>query len=231
MSISHVSNVSIYNNLRTTVQRVRTEIVQREQEAVTGRHANVNLALGHKAGVPVALRVELDRLQSIVSENALVTQKLDMTQGALGNLVSANQLVIDGLVTAIGSQDSVAVAIEQARTTMAQFTATMNTSDGGQYLFAGINTDVRPLDDFLAQPAGAARTAFEAAFNGEFGFAPGDPAAATIDPASMEAFLDGAFEQLFEDPQWQANWSAASDRNIRNRISPQMVVETRGEFQ
>ena len=226
MSISHVSNISIYNNMRTTVQRARSELVQREQEAVTGRHSDVNLALGHKAGVPAALRVEVDRLQSIVSENALVTKKLDVTQDALGNLASANQLVVDALVAAIGSQGSVAVAIELTRTVLAQFTATMNTSDGGQYLFAGINTDAYPFDDFLAEPAGSSKTAFETAFTVTFGFAPGDPAAASIDPASMGAFLDGVFEQLFEDPQWQANWSAASDRNIRSRIAPQMVVET-----
>ncbi len=42
----------------------------------------------------------------------------------------------------------------------------------------------------------------------------------------MQAFLDGPFSDLFEDPAWATDWSSASDQNVKSRISPSELIET-----
>jgi flagellar hook-associated protein 3 FlgL len=48
----------------------------------------------------------------------------------------------------------------------------------------------------------------------------------TISAANMENFLDGAFAGLFAGTAWTSNWSAASDQDIRSRISTSELIET-----
>jgi flagellar hook-associated protein 3 FlgL len=42
----------------------------------------------------------------------------------------------------------------------------------------------------------------------------------------MQNFLDTTFNDLFEDPAWSTNWSAASDQNVTSRISTTQTIET-----
>jgi flagellar hook-associated protein 3 FlgL len=227
MNVSRVSTLAMFQTLRSTQARSEVQLARLQTEVTTGRHADVNLALGREAGAPVALRVEQDRLSGIISSNVLVTQRLDLTQQTLEQVTGGAQRASAALTTALASSASAGVAIDNVQSVFGEFTSLMNQSGGGQYLFAGINTDVRPFDDFSAVPPGTSATAIATAFSTEFGFGPDDPAVASITPAAMEAFLDGAFAQIFEDDtQWQASWSSASDRNIRSRISPQVNAET-----
>lgn len=227
MNVSRVSTLAMFQTLRTTQARGQAELSRLQTEVTTGRHADVNLALGGQAGAPVALRVEQDRLSGIISSNALVTKRLDMTQQTLEQVTSGAQRASASLTTALASGGTAGVAIANVQGVFEEFTSLMNQSSSGQYLFAGINTDVQPFDDFFASPSSTSASAVTAAFTSAFGFAPDDPAVSTITPAAMEAFLDGAFAQIFEDDaQWQASWSSASDRNIRSRISPHVNAET-----
>jgi flagellar hook-associated protein 3 FlgL len=227
MNVSHVSTLAMFQTLRTTQARGEAQLARLQTELTTGRHADVNLALGRNAGVPVALRVEQDRLSGILSSNVLVAQRLDLTQQTLEQITSGAQRASASLTTALGSGGAAGVAIANVQSVFQEFTGLMNQSFGGQYLFAGINTDVRPFDDFSAGASSASGSAVSTAFNSEFGFGSDDPAVSNITPAAMEAFLDGYFAQIFDDnSQWQASWSSASDRNIRSRISPQVNAET-----
>jgi flagellar hook-associated protein 3 FlgL len=42
----------------------------------------------------------------------------------------------------------------------------------------------------------------------------------------MQTFLDTTFAGLFDPAAWTANWSAASDQNVRSRISTYDLIET-----
>jgi flagellar hook-associated protein 3 FlgL len=42
----------------------------------------------------------------------------------------------------------------------------------------------------------------------------------------MQAFLDGPFRLLFEEPEWTLNWSSAASQNLTSRISVGEVIET-----
>jgi flagellar hook-associated protein 3 FlgL len=94
------------------------------------------------------------------------------------------------------------------------------------YLFAGVNADVQPIQPYSGTPTPANRQAVADAFQARFGFSQSDPAVAGISPTDMSDFIDTTFSALFEEPAWSANWSEASDENIRSRISVFEVIDT-----
>ncbi len=97
-------------------------------------------------------------------------------------------------------------------------TGLLNTSLNGEYLFAGINTDVKPINSFAA--GSPAQTAFDSAFSSLFRLqCETDPAAANITADQMNDFLDNVVEPQFLGSGWAANWSNASDEPITSRIS------------
>ena len=64
------------------------------------------------------------------------------------------------------------------------------------------------------------------AFTTAFGISQSNAAVASITPAAMQTFLDGAFADLFDPTAWSSTWSAAADQNIKSRISTSELVET-----
>ena len=128
---------------------------------------------------------------------------------------------MQGLIAAQNSSSDGTIA-QTARSALASFTQAVNTSDGRNYLFGGINSSAAPLADYDNGP-GAAVTA---AFTAKFGFPPDDPAAANITGSEMNDFLNNEFDSLFADPAWGATWSSASDKTISTRIDTATTVST-----
>jgi flagellar hook-associated protein 3 FlgL len=113
----------------------------------------------------------------------------------------------------------------QAAAALNSFTNLVNVAVDGAYLFAGINADVKPLNEYL-DPASLNRQAVANAFLASFGTTQDDAANDAITAADMQTFIDGAFSDLFEDPAWGTDWSGASDQNVKSRISPSELIET-----
>jgi flagellar hook-associated protein 3 FlgL len=102
----------------------------------------------------------------------------------------------------------------------------LSATSNGAYVFSGTNSSVAPLDNYLAEPPGPARSAVIAAFTTEFGFPPDDPQVSTITPAQFTAYLDGPFAALFDDPSWGATFSSATDGVMRDRISNSEEIDS-----
>lgn len=229
MKTSFVSNISLQNAMRITVASAQKEMLQLQEETVTGRHADVGAALGAKTSRTLNLHRDLQRMESLKSTNALTTQRLAASQEALGLMSSAANDAMEVMIALSGmtSADQLQLAQQNIGNALSTFTAAANTSFSGEYLFAGINSDVVPLNDYLQESPGAspAKAAFDAAFNARFGFAQDDPAVATITPADMQSFI-GDLEASFMGPDWQTNWSTASDENMQSRISAAETVQS-----
>ncbi len=104
--------------------------------------------------------------------------------------------------------------------------ASANTTSGDQYVFGGINSSAAPLADYFATPPSAAKTAVDAAFQTAFGVLPTNPAAASITPTQIQAFLSGPYAALFSGANWTSDWSSASSANPTAQIAPGRTVET-----
>ncbi|WP_394690761.1 flagellar hook-associated family protein [Hoeflea sp.] len=227
MKTSFISNLAIQNSMRMTISRGQEEIQKLQQEVVTGRYADIGVALGAKTSTSVSHHRDVQRLETIQESNALVTQRLSTSQLSLEAMSDAAQQMLEAFIVANGTDDEPKLDVmrRDVEASLNIFTSSVNTSVNGEYLFSGINTDVKPVADYL-DAASAPKAAFDALFLGHFGFTQDDPLAAGITTAQMDNFIDNVLEPDFTGPNWNANWSSASDTNISSRIRTNEVVDS-----
>jgi flagellar hook-associated protein 3 FlgL len=216
--MTSVSSAALTNAMRYQQMRMQADLVKATKESSTGRVADVGLALGGRTAQSVTFSRDLDRLNVIVDSNGLVTARLASTQTSLGQLSGVAQTFLSALTTASSGDNSNSLTQSTGQTTLQQLTSILNTSVNGEYLFAGTNTDVKPINDFTA--AGSpAKAAFDASFVAKFGFTPSDPAAANITAAQMDDFITNDVAPQFLGAGWQTNMSNATDQQIVSRIA------------
>ncbi|MBO3758350.1 flagellar hook-associated family protein [Ciceribacter sp. L1K22] len=225
MKTSTVSSLSIQNAMRLTIMQAQNELLKSQQEATTGKYYDVGAELGSRTSMSLDLSRESMRLQSLLETNAIAKQRLESAQEAMNQMATSAQSMMNGLVVVSGTTDAnnLEVARKTASDAFDNFISMANMSVSGEYLFSGINTDVKPLVDssvFMAD--------FETAFFGEFGFNSDDPLTATITPTQMEDFITNTVEPMFAAgavPGW-GNWSTASDDVMMSRVSTTETIAT-----
>jgi flagellar hook-associated protein 3 FlgL len=192
----------------------------------TSRLADVGKTLGYRTGDTISLRQEHSRLTTIIETNSTVSSRLKASQTTLQNLVNnAQDFAKQLLGSRVGGSNALGVATE-AQSRLDGFLDLMNMSFGSGYLFAGVNSDVKPIAEYFDTPTPASRQGVADAFFTEFGMTQSDPAVSTISATDMQTFLDTTFSALFDDPSWSTDWSSASTQNMRSRISTTELVET-----
>ncbi|MCF3639557.1 flagellar hook-associated family protein [Rhizobium sp. TRM95111] len=226
MKTSFVSNLSMQNTMTQAIAKAQQELVRLNEELVTERHADVGTVLGAKTARTLNLHRDLQRLESLSSTNALTTQRLAASQEALGLMSEAANSAMETIIALSGtdSQDQLDLAKDSFADAISLFTASANTSFSGEYLFAGINSDIVPINDYMATGS-TAKDAFDAAFLATFGFAQDDAQTADITEADMTAFI-ADLETSFLGADWNTNWSNASDENMTSRISNTEVIQS-----
>jgi flagellar hook-associated protein 3 FlgL len=223
MKTTYVSTQAVANATRRAVIQMQSELAQLQKEVTTGRKADVGLALGERTGRTVALRSERESLQTLIDTNAVASLRLSTTQQMLHGISADAQSFLGILVDARSDAASAAVTRDRAGEKLSSFIGKLNSTLSGEYLFAGINTNVKPLTDY-ADPVSPAKLAVDNAFLTRFGIPQTDPAIGGISAADMQDFLDNEFSALFDDPAWSTNWSMASDQSTEVRISTSETV-------
>lgn len=235
MKTSFVSNLTVQNAMRQTIARAQQERLQLQEESVTGTHADLGVALGVRTTRSLNLRSDLERMTSLISTNALTTQRLASSQLALKSMSeAANKAISASILTSSPSPEQLKTAKASFADAISMFTGAINSSFSGEFLFAGINTDVIPVNDYFADPppppAPTAKREFDAQFQTFFGFNQADPATKNITKTQMDNFIS-SLETLYMDPAPAAgtgwdNWSNASDQNMTSRISNSEIVQS-----
>ena len=225
MKATSVSSAGISNAMRYSQMRMQVDLVKAQKELDTGRVADTGLALGARTAQSVTFARDLDRLKTIVDSNGLVTSRLTSTQDALSQVADQVQTLLSSLTSTASGDLTNKITSDSGKAALQSLTSILNTSINGEYLFAGTNTDVKPIDDFTA-PGSPAKAAFDASFQTYFGFGPDDPAAAGVSATDMDNFLTTAVEPQFLGSGWQANWSSATDQPIVSRIALNETTET-----
>ncbi|MBA4795891.1 flagellar hook-associated family protein [Rhizobium rosettiformans] len=230
MSTASVSNLSTQTSMRLTIRQAQNELLKSQQEVSTGFYADIGAELGSKTSTVVDLNRESLRLNSMISNNSIATQRLSASQEALKQIATAAEEMNNALITISGSSnsDTINTTIMTVSNSLSTMTSMANQSANGEFLFAGINTDVQPIAEYT--DTSAAKTAFDAAFTTYFGFPPTDTAgtatiAATGTP-SMEDFITTVLEPMFTGADWTTNWSSATDQAMTSRITQSETVQT-----
>lgn len=204
---------------RLSIVKLQTQLQQAQKELSTLRHADVGLTLGYRTGETISMRQEVERLKTITDTNSIAKSRLDSSDVALKGIATTAQEFLGNLFLARNGGITSDALAGIARNSLLSFTDAANTTLNGTYVFAGINSDVKPIASYQSTPTSNAKTALDAAFQAEFGFAQSDPNVANITPAQMQAFIDGSFADLFDGNSWTTDWSSASSQNIQSRIS------------
>jgi flagellar hook-associated protein 3 FlgL len=228
MKTSFISNLSVQSAMRQTINQVQAELIQAQKEVVSGRLYNIGAELGATTTRSLDLHREADMMKNLMATNSVVTQRLSSSQMALETISNAGQTALNTYVALAGSTDStqLSTAVQTLTDVLDQFVDAANTSVNGEYVLAGINTDIKPVGDYMSDETGA-RSAFDTAFLGFFGFAKDDPAAEGITPAQMQDFIDNVMEPMFTTgPEWETMWSTASDTPMTSRISRTEVIQS-----
>lgn len=226
MKTTFISTSSISAATRLSLMKVQAELVKANQEMTTHRLADVGKTLGFKTGQTISLRQEHTRLNTIIETNSVVATRLEASQATLQNIVDNAEAFVGQLLgSRIGGANK-AIIQSQAASGLDGYIDTVNTSLNGAYLFAGVNTDVKPVTDYYETPPPASQLGVANEFFLAFGITQADPAVANISATDMQNFLDTPFAALFDDPSWITDWSSASDQNVRNRIATNELIET-----
>lgn len=222
----HTSTGVLATATRLSILKQQIQLEAAQKELATGRKADVGKDLGSLTKQTLLLRQEYERVGSMVDNNGIVASRIETSQMALSSMTSGADEVL-GQVLSLRTDFTQSKVLERsANNALGSLTALLNTSLGGEYLFSGINTDVKPVDTPLSDPSSPGRQAIETAFVTRFGFGTTDPLVSTITPASMQNFIETDFEALFQDPAWGTLWSSASDQAIQSRISNHDLLET-----
>jgi len=230
MRTSFVSTMTLWKSSNSTLDKLQTNLIKANKELVSGREADVGLKLGYKTGQTLSLRQNRAEFDALIDSNTTALLRMKSTTTALDQIRGNANKFRDALIATPIRAASVDAIKHQARTSLESMIASLNSNVGEQYIFGGLNTQEKPVTSYSngAAPS-AAKAALDAAFAAPppagFGFAQNAAAVSAITPAEMEAFLDGAFSNLFQGANW-TNWSDASSQNIQSQISTKEKVET-----
>jgi flagellar hook-associated protein 3 FlgL len=226
MAANFVSSQFLANSLVLPVMQAQSSLTTAMTEESTGQYANLGLELGEQSGYELSLKEQVGLLQTLTSNNSLVSTSLSTAQSALSAISSSAQTTLNDLTTWTPGANSGASLQNIGQSALQSLIASANATSGDQYVFGGINSAVAPMADYYSTPASAARTAVDQAFQTAFGVLPSDPAAANISASAMQGFLSGPFAALFEGASWSADWSSASSANTSAEIAPGQTVTT-----
>ena len=226
MKADTVSSLVGREILRTAMARNQTSLADALKEFSTGRHADVGKALGGRVGGVLDMRNIVGSLTGLTNTNSVVKQRLDHIQSSFAAMRDLGAEFSEATLGVHKTGADRGLLVSDAKARMGTLTDVLRTSTNGVYAFSGLNVTVPPVENYLSDPPSAGRTAVIATFTAEFGFPPDDPQAVTITPAQMEAYIDGPFSALFEEPLWSANFSQATDEVMRDRISHHEEIDT-----
>jgi flagellar hook-associated protein 3 FlgL len=225
MKVSFVSTSAISQTLRYQMMRMQAELVQRQQEVTTSRLADPGAVLGARSGFSFSMSREMARLEGLIDANSLAANRLTATQNGLTQLGDLSQEMLSTLTAAMSGVNDTSIVQAGAKRALESMTSILNSNLNGEYLFAGINTDVKPINSFT-DAGSPGKAQFDQLFFDHFGFTQADPAAGGITSAQITEFLDTVLEPSFMGAGWQAAWSNAPDEKITSRIAPNELAVT-----
>lgn len=199
---------------RQAMVSTQARLATAQAEAATGRHEDPSRVLGGQLGTDIRLRLHLSAVEDSVTSAKQAKLRADTTQAALTTLSGLADQFRSSLTGARSAEDGPRIAGAMARAALGTLHDALTVTHDGQYLFGGVATETPPLRQYDDGP----RQQVLAAFQGEFGFAPDDPAAAGLTAAQITQFVEGTYSTLFDGAAWTSDWSSADDETPKLRL-------------
>ena len=169
MAANFVSSQFLANSLVLPVMQAQSSLTTAMTEESTGQYADLGLQLGEQSGYELSLKEQVAQLQTLTSNNSIISTNLSTAQSALSAISSSAQSTLSDLATWTPGADSGASLQNMGQSALQSLIASANATSGDQYVFGGINSAVAPMADYYSTPPSAAKAAVDQAFQAEFG--------------------------------------------------------------
>lgn len=223
-----ISSLSFNAATRATIMRLQTELKDATSELSSGRLSDVGLQLGRLTGEAVQYHSQESSIQKMLDSNKLVTSRLELMDDTLTGLRDSAQTVSASLTTLlsdINNPVAVNAVRDTARSALESMIGSLNLNVTGQFIFAGAQTDMTPMQD--------ASVAVGDRFRELLADNPAMTASDLKNYLSGTGFAGQKFDDAFKDdavpptgmPSW-SDWSNGSDTPIVSRISKNETIES-----
>ncbi len=98
VSPTFVSSQYLANSLLLPVTQAQSALTTAMTEESTGQYADLGLQLGDQSGYELALREQVQQLQTLTAGNSLVSMNLSTAQTALESVSSSAQSTLKDLI-------------------------------------------------------------------------------------------------------------------------------------
>ena len=224
MTADTISSASLYLSLAYPLQKMQKNLQTLQTELSTGRYADVGLQLGANTVQSISLYNNVDAMTAMQNENNAISTRLGLTQNVVSSLATSAQTLMQNMSGAT-SNASMAAFVSTAGQNLQDMANQLNISQGGSYIFAGVNSGVAPITNYESSPTSPAKTAMDASFMTDFGMSQTSADVSSITPAQMQAYLDGPFAALNQGSGW-SNTSSASSTVLQTQIGPSETRNT-----
>lgn len=222
--MTSISTAALAAAPRLAVTQAQVALSRAQVELSSGMLADIGLGLGNKTGSYVSLSGQQGRLQAIKDSNATTAATLTAANTALDTLRTTASSFLASLTQAASPGSSLSTLVQTAGTNLDALTSSLNTTVGGNAIFAGINSATAPMTPYTA--TSTAKAQVDASFQNTFSTSQTSSDTATISGSAMQSYLDGDFASLFSSANYDTVWSSASDAVPTAQISASQSVAT-----
>ncbi len=142
------SSVQLYNQAISDFKKIQTNLFEKQAKVGAESLADTFAELGNKINIVENFRFSSERSSKFMSSIDDVTRKLDTTYKSVDEMINT---LIDFKSTlsleSSTSNSSVTNLTAAANAALDKIAGALNSKDGANYLFAGSNSNVEPVDD------------------------------------------------------------------------------------
>lgn len=225
MKLNHISTLALNTGLRNLTVQKQVEFNSAQYEVSSGKRADLGRHLGAFSSSITSFENQIKFIDQIKVTNSFVENRLQTMQLSINSIVENSNNFINQLTAELSGAIDKNLLKTVGESSLSSITAALNVSFKGEFVFSGINTDSKSIIDYSGVDGAPAKAAVQTAFISTFGFSTNDPQVSTITPSELETFINGSFDSLFDDNNWETLWSGSSERGVRSKVSTQELVE------
>lgn len=157
MTLSRIATTTLTNMLLSDNMRLQSRLGNVQTQLSTGLKSLDYKDISRDAQRLLSLESARSKLQSYSDNGKLVLNQVNIAYDAFGRMDELGSTVLQGLTAALGGDNvDPAVTTAQAQIAMNEFASLLNLKVADRHLFAGTDTDTKPVD--LTNPAWPAQT-------------------------------------------------------------------------
>jgi flagellar hook-associated protein 3 FlgL len=225
MKLNQISTLALNNGLRNLTVQKQVELNTAQYEVSSGKRADLGRQLGAFSSSITSFETQIKFIEQTKVTNSFVENRLETMQLSINSIVEISNNFVNQLTAELSGTIDKNLLKSLGDSSLSGINSALNVSFKGEFVFSGINTDSKSIVDYNGVDGAPAKTAVQTAFVSTFGFSTTDPQVSTITPSELEAFINGPFDSLFDDNNWETLWSGSSERGVRSKVSTQELVE------